>query len=190
MGLTVGPSVCLAAFRHGSRPTGTRGFGGRAKRRAPETLSQPKLTHHNLSWQGREWNVWLPWGWSEMMDHGHLPVLPLLLSEVPRPLRVWLKQEGIAYRDHRSADAVGRFVLFDSQATPHPPLEAEQVAIDVDQLRTTLGSDPFDEWLETNVTRGLWMFGPLSVSEEIAEVDRRAVRQRALLVLRGIIEAV
>ncbi len=123
------------------------------------------------------------------MNRGHLPVLPLLLSKVPSPLRAWLKQEGIAYQDHLTTEAIGRFVLFDSRTTPPPPLATGQVALDVDRLRTAFRTDPFDEWLDTTVTRGSWKFGPLSVSEEIAEVDRRAVRQRALRILRGMVEA-
>lgn len=122
------------------------------------------------------------------MDRGQLPVLPLLLGEVPSPLRTWLKQEGIAYRDHTAPEALARFVLFDSRKTPPPQLAQGQVALDVDRLRTAARTDPFEQWQKTDVTRGWWKFGPLSVSEEISEVDRRAVRQRALHTLRAMVE--
>lgn len=123
-----------------------------------------------------------------MMDHGHLPVLPLLLGDVPSPLRTWLKQEGIAYRDHLSPGAAGRFVLFDSRTSVPPTLITGQVAIDVDRLRAASRSDPFDGWLDTGVTQGWWKLGPLSVSEEIAEIDRREIRERSLRILRGMVE--
>lgn len=122
------------------------------------------------------------------MSNAHLPVLPLLLGEVPSPLRTWLNQEGIAYRDHLDTEANGRFVLFDSRATPQPTLSNGQIAIDVDRLRTILREDPFEKWLLNDTTRGWWKFGPLSVSEEIAEVDRRAIRLAAVRQLRDMIE--
>ncbi len=122
------------------------------------------------------------------MSNAQLPVLPLLLGKVPSPLRTWLSQEGITYRDHLDSDAKGRFLLFDSRATPQPALSEGQVAIDVDRLRTGMREDPFEQWQRNETTRGWWKFGPLSFTEKIAEVDRRAIRVAAIHRLREIVE--
>jgi len=64
-----------------------------------------------------------------------LPLLPLVLDDVPRGLRLALAQEGVPYCDRRHHARDGRFVLFDSRSGRcRAPLPG-QIVIDVDLLR-------------------------------------------------------
>ncbi len=63
-----------------------------------------------------------------------------------------------------------------------------QVGIDVDQLREGSVGDPMAMLLQQRAHRHRWQIAGLSVSEEIAQVDQRAVRRRVLDLLREAIE--
>lgn len=122
------------------------------------------------------------------MSNVRPPLLPLLLADVPTALCRALEQEGVPTREHKSA-AAGRFVLFDSLAGGCPPLAMGQTAIDVHTLRTALGRDPFKSLDREQARRCQWQIGHLTVSEEVAAVDKRAVRAALVSQLRGRIEA-
>jgi hypothetical protein len=117
-----------------------------------------------------------------------LPLLPLILDGVPQGLRQALAQEGIPCCDRRQGPAQGRFVLFDSRAARRCDLLPGQTAIDVDALRGPGGRDPFSELLDMRAAVHQWQIGRLTVSEEIAAIDKRAVRREVLDALRLAIE--
>jgi len=117
-----------------------------------------------------------------------LPLLPLILDDVPRGLRQALVQEGIAFRDRRPGPPEGRFVLFDSRSGTPRAVAAGQVALDVDSLRDGFEEDPFAALVDERAGRFRWQIGGFSVTEEVARVDKRAVRQRLLGRLRARLE--
>jgi hypothetical protein len=116
------------------------------------------------------------------------PLLPLVLADVPRGLRLALAQEGIPYRFYRPGLAQGRFLLFDSRKGPCPATASGQTAIDVDQLRPVGDEDPFAALLDERSASFEWRVAGLLLCEEIARVDKRAVRRQVLGQLRTLIE--
>ncbi len=117
-----------------------------------------------------------------------LPLLPLILDTVPLGLRQALAQQGVPSRDASARDADGRFVLFDSSRGSCRPLRPGQTAIDIDPIRQGHRRDPFDALVDEVAERQRWQIAGLSVAEEIARVDRRAVREKVLGQLRQQIE--
>ena len=118
------------------------------------------------------------------MANERLPLLPLILDDVPEGLRQALAQEGIPFRRRRPGAPEGRFLLFDSRAgTEHPPA-AGQVAVDVDRLRDGADEDPFDALLDERSDRFAWEVAGLTLTEQIARVDKRSVREQVLERLR------
>jgi peptidoglycan/xylan/chitin deacetylase (PgdA/CDA1 family) len=117
-----------------------------------------------------------------------LPLLPLILEDVPPGLVQALGQEGVPFLHRVSAATRGRFVLFDSRRRASPRVGPGQVAIDVDRLRDGSRPDPLEALLEERSQRHQWRIGGLTVTEEIARVDRRILRKRILGVLREAIE--
>ena len=121
-----------------------------------------------------------------------LPLLPLILDNVPPGLVRALAQQGIPFRRRaaapRGCPAEGRFVLFDSHSGPYRPLAYGQVALDVHPLRSGWDQDPFQTLLDERSARHCWQIAGLTLTEEIARVDRRAVRQRILAQLSAEIE--
>ncbi|MCE9606262.1 MAG: polysaccharide deacetylase family protein [Planctomycetia bacterium] len=119
------------------------------------------------------------------------PLLPLLLDAVPDALASMLAQEGIPTVKFQPGRSNGRFVLFDSHTRrDHPLLTSQQQAIDVDTLRKRLadqglGSDAFAS-IETAVaSRAAWRVGEWDATEEIAAMDRRAIREQVMNLLRA-----
>ncbi len=117
-----------------------------------------------------------------------LPLLPLVLDDVPWGLRQMLAQDGIptASRDRRGVH--GRFLLYDSRNGPCRRPMPGQIAIDVNRLRAGFDTDPFTQWSESQTSRFQWRFGGLSPSEEICRVDKRDLRRRLMARLRRIVE--
>lgn len=122
------------------------------------------------------------------MNDSRPPLLPLILAEVPPGLRIALAQEGVPVRPWRPGAPDGRFVLFDGRKTRCPRLGAGQVAVDVDRLRDGPGPDPMEALSDQRSQRHQWHVAGLDLVEEIARVDRRAVRRRLLGTLRARIE--
>lgn len=116
-----------------------------------------------------------------------LPLLPLVLDRVPPGLRQALAQEGLPVRSRIAGHAEGRFVLFDAQVDPNPWLAAGQVGIDVDRFRRR-GFDPWAAIGDRRAHPHRWEVGERSLIEEIARVDKRAVRDAALAELREELE--
>ena len=122
------------------------------------------------------------------MSHDPLPLLPLVLDDVPWGLRQALAQEGIPFCDRRPGAAKGRFVLFDSRCGPLGRVDAGQVAVDIDPLRHGLGEDPLESLLDERADHFRWEIAGLRLTEEIARVDKATVRRRLLGELRTMIE--
>ncbi|MEA1950753.1 MAG: hypothetical protein U9N87_05180, partial [Planctomycetota bacterium] len=133
------------------------------------------------------------------MPTNQLPLLPLILDDVPPGLRQALAQEGVPFRltvgGAVKGPAEGRFLLFDSRRGPCPPLARGQKPIDVDQFRrspgmdgSTLAVDPFEALAEAKPTRVQWKIAGLTVEEETARFDKRAIRRELMVRLRRIIE--
>lgn len=118
-----------------------------------------------------------------------LPLLPLLLDEVPPGLRVALAQEGLPAVDRAAAPLAGRFVVGDSRRGLRSPLPAGQMLLDIHLLRAAFPSDPFTALVDEGSARFQWRVGPLSVNEEVARVDKRALRRRLMAGLRKLLEA-
>lgn len=117
-----------------------------------------------------------------------LPLLPLVLDDVPWGLRQMLAQEGIptVSRDRRGVR--GRFLLYDSHNGPCQRPMPGQIAIDIERLRASFDTDPFAEWADYRTWRCHWRLNDLSPSEEICRVDKRNVRRRLMARLRRIVE--
>ena len=82
----------------------------------------------------------------------------------------------------------GRFVLFDSREGPCRAIAPGQVPVDIDRLRHGSGGDPFAALEDERSARHQWRIAGLTIAEEIAQVDRRAVRRRIVGALRETIE--
>jgi polysaccharide deacetylase len=118
-----------------------------------------------------------------------IPLLPLVLDDIPRGLRQALVQEGIPVRDRRPGPPEGRFVLFDSRTETRWALSPGQVAVDVDRLRKGWNEDPLEMLSDGASSRYEWEIDGLTLTEEIARVDKRHVRRKVLDRLRRRIEA-
>lgn len=123
------------------------------------------------------------------MTRKDIPLLPLVLDNIPRGLRQALIQEGIPCRDRRPGPPEGRFVLFDSRTETRWALSPGQVAVDVDRLREGWNEDPLEMLSDGASSRYEWEIDGLTVTEEIARVDKRHVRRKVLDRLRRRIEA-
>ena len=117
-----------------------------------------------------------------------LPLLPLVVADVPASLRRMLMQEGVPQRRASDAPTAGRFVLYDSRRRRSPQLTPDQTAIDVDDLRRVLGGDPFAEAEVVAARRTAWRVGPWTATEETAARERGLLRRRCLEALRGAVE--
>jgi len=122
-----------------------------------------------------------------MSQHDH-PLLPLILDDVPEGLVRALAQEGVPFRRRSRGRVEGRFVLFDSHHRRQPALALGQQAIDVGGLRNGSGQDPFLVLTSLGSARHRWQIGGLTIGEEIAHVDRRAVRRSIIQPLRAVVE--
>ena len=122
------------------------------------------------------------------MANERLPLLPLILNDVPQGLRQALAQEGIPTAERRPGPPGGRFLLFDSRFGKREPPAAGQIGIDVNRLRQGFREDPFEALVDERSARFAWKIGGLALDEEIARVDKRAVRRRLLEKLRVRIE--
>jgi len=122
------------------------------------------------------------------MANERLPLLPLILDDVPLGLRQALAQEGIPTAERRAGPPAGRFLLFDSRRAMREPPAAGQIGIDVSRLRQGFREDPFEALVDERSARSAWKIGGLTLAEEIARVDKRAVRRRVLEKLRERIE--
>jgi hypothetical protein len=116
--------------------------------------------------------------------------LPLILADVPRGLKLALRQEGVPFRQARRGLPEGRFVLFDGRNKSRPAVAAGQTAVDIDPLRTGFDRDPFEALVDETSQRLAWRIGPFLASEEIAAVDKRSVRRRILGTLRSRLEEI
>ena len=117
-----------------------------------------------------------------------LPLLPLVLDRVPPGLRQALAQDGVPARSRIEGAPEGRFVLFDSRSGPCRWIAPGQVAIDVDRFRRRT-FDPWKALEDTTPRPHRWNIGPYTIVEEIARVDKRAVRQQAIADLRAEIQS-
>jgi peptidoglycan/xylan/chitin deacetylase (PgdA/CDA1 family) len=126
-----------------------------------------------------------------------LPVLPLLLWDVPPGLELALAQEGIATQrvldPHPLAFRGGRFVLYDGRrvapATVRERLSAEHVGIDVDALRVGEPVDPFLALVDTRSTLARWELGGHAPTERVARHPKAALRRRLVDRLRHAVTA-
>jgi len=114
-------------------------------------------------------------------------LLPLVLDGVPPGLRQALAQEGVPLRSRIAGLPEGRFVLYDSQITASPWIGPGQVGIDVDCVRRRAW-DPWAMLSDPRSEEHRWSLGERTLVEEIARVDKRAVREEALAALRDEIE--
>src|SRR5215475_4288371 len=125
-----------------------------------------------------------------MLNTTNLPLLPLVLANVPSGLRRALAQEGIPFQDHVPGQLNGRIVLFDSMIEPYPLLAPVQSSIDVHDFREQMDEDPFLALEDERSQRCQWPVGDFELTEEIARVDKRAVRQQLMELLREQVERV
>jgi hypothetical protein len=117
------------------------------------------------------------------------PLLPLVLDEVPLGLRLALAQEGLPTVDRRDDPCGGRFVIFDSRRGQSESVLPGQTPLDLHPLRSGFPSDPFAALIDEGSARFQWQIGEVTVSEEIARIDKRALRGRLMAALRAMLEA-
>jgi hypothetical protein len=109
------------------------------------------------------------------MFQTRLPLLPLVLDNVPPGLRQALAREGIPFCERR-------------ERLPDGVPTAGQVLVDVDRLRDGSADDPFAALLNHRSARAEWHVDGLTLGERIARVDKRAVRRAVLDRLRAMLE--
>lgn len=122
------------------------------------------------------------------MPANPLPLLPLILDDVPGGLRQALEQEGIPFCDRAAGPPRGRFVLFDSRRRTPGQVTASQMHLDVNPLREGFDSDPFADLLDERAGRFRWQIGPMCLTEQVARVEKRTLRRKVLRQLRRRIE--
>ena len=122
------------------------------------------------------------------MFPSNLPLLPLVLDDVPWGLRQMLAQEGVptVSRDRRGGR--GCFLLYDSRNGPCRRPTPGQTTIDIDRLRVGFDTDPFEQWGDHRTSRFQWPLNGLEPSEEICQVDKRSLRRKLMARLRRIVE--
>jgi hypothetical protein len=121
----------------------------------------------------------------------NLALLPLLLDGTPPALEQMLRQEGVPARGVGRPGPAARFVIFDGRSGPSRPLLPGQVPIDIRRLHHGQVAEEFDALDDrdaSHAARHTWDIGGLKIAEEVATVDRRAVRRRVLAALRDAIE--
>jgi hypothetical protein len=118
-----------------------------------------------------------------------LPLLPLVLDNVPPGLRLALDQEGLPTVSRDTSPRGGRFVVFDSRRGLRAPILPEQTPVDIHPLRSGFPGDPFAALIDEGSARFQWKIGGVRVSEEIARIDKRALRRRLMAGLRSRLEA-
>ncbi|MBN2216307.1 MAG: hypothetical protein JW719_02915 [Pirellulales bacterium] len=117
-----------------------------------------------------------------------LPLLPLVLDRVADELRELLVQEGVPFCDASQQPRAGRFVLFDSRRGRRGSIETGQTWIDVAGLDDGSSGGPIAALADCRSAPHQWRIGSWTVAEEIARIDRRAVRRALLGALRDAIE--
>ena len=117
-----------------------------------------------------------------------LPLLPLVLDDVPAALRTALEQEGLPLAEARTEQPAGRFVLWDSRRKPQARLADGQLAVDVDQLRQSSAVDPLAALADTRSSKRGWRLGSVLAVEDVARHDKREIRRQVVGAIRGIIE--
>ncbi|MGE0608836.1 MAG: hypothetical protein AB7O62_17205 [Pirellulales bacterium] len=110
-----------------------------------------------------------------------LPLLPLLLANVPTAWRTALAQEGVPQAPFDPLRPGGRFVLYQGPRRP-AGLSAGQTAIELSPLPEESPGQP-------SAARRGWQLGPLLVSEQVARHDHGAIRQQQMRGLRRRIES-
>jgi hypothetical protein len=118
----------------------------------------------------------------------NLPLLPLVLDDVPFELRELLVQEGVPFDDRSRHPLAGRFVLFDSRRGQPESVDSAQAWIDVDDLRDGSDRRLLDLLADRRSKRHEWRIDGITLCEEIAGTDRRAVRRQIVAGLRARLE--
>jgi hypothetical protein len=116
------------------------------------------------------------------------PLLPLVLDRPSFELRRALEQEGIPHCERKPGEASGQFVLGRGNMSNAAPLAPGQSWIDLDLLETDDCDAPEALLADQNTHRKRWSIGMLPVEEEVAAIDKRAVRRRWMHALRQEIE--
>lgn len=122
------------------------------------------------------------------MFPSRLPLLPLVLDDVPWGLRQMLAQEGIPTVSRDRRGVFGRFLLYDSRNGPCRRTAPGQIAIDIDRLRRSFDTDPFLQWTDIQTLRFQWHLNGLTPSEEICRIDKRQLRRKIMSRLRRLVE--
>ena len=131
------------------------------------------------------------------MTNAELPILPLLLHEVPPGLVLALRQEGVPTaplsRPATAPAARGRFVLYDSRRCAPRLLAAllapGQQVIDVASLRADFPFDPFEALASHESRLARWDVDGVSLHEHVGRYDKARVRRKLLAQLRQRVEA-
>lgn len=117
-----------------------------------------------------------------------LPLLPLLLAEVPNGFSTLLTEEGIPWRMHHREVALARFVLYDRKYSREPTVLPGQTPIDISSLRTEFSRDPYQQLHQVHSAPHQFRVSQLRLTEEVASVNRRSLRKQLLAHLRLLLE--
>ncbi len=129
-----------------------------------------------------------------------LPLLPLVLDNVPPGLRRALAQEGVPFADYVPGPPRGRFLLYDSRSRRLAAPVEGQTSIDVDQFRwppfantsiagsAVLNVDPFAAVVDDKPARFHWRIAGIDICEEVSRFDKREVRRELMARLRRAVE--
>jgi hypothetical protein len=117
-----------------------------------------------------------------------LPLLPLVLDDIPWGLRQMLAQEGIPTVSRDQRRSRGCYLLYDSRNGRCRQTAPGQVTIDINRLRAGFDSDPFEQWGDHRTWRFQWHLDGLKPSEEIGRTDKHSLRRKLMARLRRIVE--
>ena len=107
----------------------------------------------------------------------------------PRDCDGPLRRKEFRFATGRAGTPEGRFLLFDSRDGMCGPPATGQTVIDVDLLRGESGEDPLAAMVDERSARFQWHVAGMTLVEEIARVDKRAIRRQVLDRLRARIES-
>jgi peptidoglycan/xylan/chitin deacetylase (PgdA/CDA1 family) len=119
----------------------------------------------------------------------NIPLLPLMLADVPATLRQALEQEGVPCAEHRPGRPEGRFVLHTSSGAPPAGMSPQQRALSLDALLRPHELQWCEQLRSEHTACRQWAVGPFLAREQVAAVDKALLRRRLVQRVRRAVES-